>query len=333
MKRATLKADVNKVCSTKQATVTAISELHGFVSAALATAGRPGGLDPAALKTIGRGLPKSIIHNLPEVPGLGWPGSTVPHFLRAQLFVGLVAELEGMFAELLREVLCAYPGKIGKPPEGRGIAASATRAELVEQLADEEINQALYAKPADYRLIVEKHLGLDHALLEPHWDTFVEAKARRDLGVHNAWTWNRVYERKAGSKRQQPGSGDNMWPTEKYFTEAAVAFREMAVAIQGALDKNFAKCTSAHVFKEMWDLTLGNVVAFERVWTIESPDMVLPVDGFSWAWSGSEKLLFDFFQHIYLGQRQPADFPAIYRRWSGDRLAAVDEWLSWPFYF
>lgn len=333
MKRATLKEDASKACNTKLATVAAISELHDFMSAALATAGTPGGLDPMALKKIGGGLPKSIIHNLPGVPGLGWPGSSVHHFLRAQLFVGLVAEVEGLFAELLREVLCSFPGKIGKPPDGRGVAASATRAELVEELADEEINQALYAKPADYRLTLEKHLGLDRALLEPHWDILVEAKARRDLGVHNAWTWNRVYGRKAGSKGHHPGREGNMWPTANYFAETVAAFTAMVAAIQAALDKNFAKCTRAHVFREMWDLTLGDVVEFERAWNIDSPDMVRPVDGFSWAWSGSEQLLFEFFQYIYLGRRQPADFPAIYRRWSGARLAMVDEWLSWPFYF
>lgn len=41
-----------------------------------------------------------------------------------------------------------------------------------------------------------KVLSIDEAAIQAVWPRFVEAKARRDLGMHNAWRCNSIYLRK-----------------------------------------------------------------------------------------------------------------------------------------
>ena len=56
-------------------------------------------------------------------------------------------------------------------------------------------------------------------MLQQDWNIFIEAKARRDVGVHNNWICNETYIRKvkeSGAKVEYI-AGQNILPTEQNY--------------------------------------------------------------------------------------------------------------------
>jgi len=328
MRKATLLRDLCGVCDRKTSTVTAIESLmtlHERMFDDLAS--RPS--DPLLVeaKTIGASLPQK----LRDMGRLGSPSAAVVHYVRAQLFITLVAELEGLIADLMVLVIAAIPYKLRKPTlEAATLAENATKAQLVGRLAEQDINNVMYGKPEDYRARLEELLSLPKSDLEACWPIFIEIKARRDIAMHNDWAANETYMRKTGGSVR---ANTVLYPTKDYFAAAIVCARSLLAILRAGSSRTFVDCTKATVFREMWEAAGLRHVDFSHAWTIQSCDMVRPVAGFSWAWSGSEKPLFDFFSAIYSGSPTTVDFAQIYARWSGPTLSVIDEWLSHPFHF
>jgi hypothetical protein len=54
----------------------------------------------------------------------------------------------------------------------------------------------MYEKPEDYLKKICTILSIESKQIEPFWPYYIEAKARRDVGVHNNWKCNETYLRK-----------------------------------------------------------------------------------------------------------------------------------------
>jgi hypothetical protein len=101
--------------------------------------------------------------------------------------------------------------------------------------------------------------------------------------------------------------------------------------------RKYAHNNTANAFKEMWEISsLNTVRKFEDHWdTVEGKIYNKNV---SWGWSGSEKMLFNFFQLIHGGRSSCKDtniieIPDALSRWKGfpdEKL--ISSWLDSPFY-
>jgi len=136
------------------------------------------------------------------------------------LFVDLISEIELYFAEMLRIILLKHPKKIGafqfKLSE---IVESSNPQELVGRAAEEFLYKLLYKKPNEYLSEMCSVLSVDESVLQDSWSTYIEAKARRDLGTHNDWKCNRTYLRKLNEAdiATQVNLGDSLLPSGAYF--------------------------------------------------------------------------------------------------------------------
>ena len=121
-------------------------------------------------------------------------------YFRSILFVDLISSTEVFFADLIRAVVAEYPHKIGRIQfELKDVLEASSPSELVLRAAEEFIHKLMYEKPEDYLEKMCNTLSIEVDQIKPYWSKYIEAKARRDLGVHNNWKCNKTYLRKVAA--------------------------------------------------------------------------------------------------------------------------------------
>ena len=334
MKRATLASQLTQLFIHSRTAIQSILNVQTFVRSACAeaTAGESIALF-GRLRAAGDLLPITLDVLNTTHSRLTRADARVPNFLQMQLFIAMVATVEGLLSEMSTLVLLSFPGKIDATPS-KDIATAQSMSEIREALAESDLNKAFYAKPAEYRKRIELIISASPRVLDPFWDAFIEHKASRDVGLHNDWRINETYTRKAGNQGRMPKEGGkHIYPDEVYFRSAC----DVSLAIIDSLDAHctstFSNCYPDLVFRDMWKRSaLEKVVPFETAWQLYGNHLVTTVNDFSWGWSTGERLVFDFFKFVF--QREsPPDFVQIRGRWAGsETVAVVNEWLEAPFF-
>lgn len=152
------------------------------------------------------------------------PAYEDPHqYFMSRLFVGHVAAFEIFLQDLLAVVISKHPMKLGATQFKLAdiLEAESTDA-LIRRAIAESANQLMYKKPMEYRDAVADILSIDVSRIDTPWKVLVEAKARRDIGVHADWVCNETYIRKLqeGGIDSTFKVGDSTVPdTEEYFQE------------------------------------------------------------------------------------------------------------------
>ncbi len=168
-----------------------------------------------------------------------------PHaFFNAMLFTALVASFELFLQETLTAVVIAYPKKVGQAQFPLIDILDAPDEEvLVRRAIDDRLNKLMYQKPLNYLDEVCGLLSIDAAPLRSRWTTVIEAKARRDVGVHNGWLCNKTYLRKLAEAGVPSGAalGDSLIPSDDDYVSSVVhTFRDLALITRNELIKTYA---------------------------------------------------------------------------------------------
>jgi len=165
-------------------------------------------------------------------------GTDPPSYFVSLLFVDLISETELYFSSLIRIVIHKHPKKIGGAQfKLSDILESSSKDELVVRAAEDFLHDLFYKKPNEYLNEICSLLSIDRLAMAPHWNTYVEAKARRDLGVHNNWKCNKTYLRKlfeAGIK-SDCSVGQPLSPTQDYFNAVVSSVSKMLRAMHSAV--------------------------------------------------------------------------------------------------
>jgi hypothetical protein len=157
-------------------------------------------------------------------------------------FIMLVASLELFIHELVHAIIMAYPKKVGHIEFRLSeVLDAGSPAELVRRSIEQTMSKLMYKKPNEYLSEVASLLSIDEAPLRADWLTFVEAKARRDLAVHNGWRCNSTYLRKlteAGLSTPFALGGRVFPPAPEYLDQVREAVSTLARLLMSAV---FAK--------------------------------------------------------------------------------------------
>ncbi len=143
-------------------------------------------------------------------------------YFMARLFIGHISAFELFLQELVAVVVRRHPFKVGRVQFKLAEILQAEDPDILIQRATEEVlNKIMYKKPMEYLGEICKLLSVKPSLVSKHWPTFIEAKARRDLGVHNGWICNAVYLRKISEAKLQNNSaiGQSLLPTDHGYIE------------------------------------------------------------------------------------------------------------------
>lgn len=148
---------------------------------------------------------------------------TATEYIECHLFFTQISGLEFFFQSCLSAVLRAYPKKLSSVQFSLSqILEADSKDVLIEQATDMFLNKLMYKKPSEYLDEICKTLSIESECIRPLWPTFVEAKARRDVGIHNNWKCNETYLRKIADVglTSTYKIGDSLIPKEgSYFTK------------------------------------------------------------------------------------------------------------------
>jgi hypothetical protein len=163
-------------------------------------------------------------------------------YIRSQLFIALVAELEDFLGSLLRLIISQYPKKIADKSITVDRLVDLGFAGAIEEAIDSTVHDLFYAKPQQYQDTVLRLLSGDSKLVANFWPAYVELKARRDVGVHGDWRRNAIYDRKVSEVGLPTPAEDFLGIADVYFKQALKVGEQM---IRTLSDHCLAKFCSA----------------------------------------------------------------------------------------
>ncbi|MEM4986267.1 hypothetical protein V8G57_02590 [Collimonas sp. H4R21] len=261
-------------------------------------------------------------------------------FHEATYLIGLMSIAEALLFDLAQEYLLQNPGHIkDKGLSLDMLAKSGSPAGVIAIMAEKTVIEWSYGRFQDFvKQVVTLYAG-DKTINSGPLNQLLEIKATRDLYVHASGLVNELYISKAGPNIRGDRIGDQIPLGKSYLRKAEKAIKEFVVEMEVLILPKLRGVGRATALRRMWDATaLAKRVPFEKGWHVLSEEMVMPNDeGLSWRWSGSEKMLVDFFLGIY-NQDYPTrthDLMSALRRWppSTDEGKVMLSWIDNPFWF
>lgn len=171
--------------------------------------------------------PESEINKANEVlmKVLGNDYKNSRNYFTSRLFITYIAGFEIFLQETVAMVIKKNPKRIGSIKFSMtDILDSVNTDQLIERAIQEYLNTLMYKRPSEYLSEICDVLGINKATVECNWEIFIEAKARRDLGVHNAWKCNDIYIRKIkdSGKNSSLTLGENAVPQDDDYLKSVV---------------------------------------------------------------------------------------------------------------
>jgi hypothetical protein len=148
-------------------------------------------------------------------------------------FQQFLAIFEGFFLDLLRLWLLAHPQSLfGKKVDFKAVLEAADKDTITLQVVNKELNELLYDRPAGWFVYLKDRAKLGCPASD-EIDRIVEAKASRDVLIHNRGIANKIYESKAG-KLVRYRDGQRIEIPKRYHRETWELVRKVITDIANA---------------------------------------------------------------------------------------------------
>ncbi|WP_198004211.1 hypothetical protein [Thioalkalivibrio sp. ALgr1] len=173
---------------------------------------------------------------------LGPYGMSVANHFSGMLLSSVITEVESYLVDVTKHLLQCYPKKIGHMEFALRDIIDKPKEEMVLMAAEEHLHGLMYGRPMEYLDKLTELMSIEAEPVKTHWAAFIEAKARRDLGVHNNWKINSIYRRKvqeAGLAVSEPESGF-LWPDHNYLRGTMGECDKLVESIADQLELKFA---------------------------------------------------------------------------------------------
>ena len=158
-------------------------------------------------------------------------------YVRVQLteatFQQFLTTFEAFFFDLLRLWLLAFPQNLfGKTVDYKSVHDAPDKDTITLQVIDEELNRVLYKPPRGWFAYLEERVKLGCPTAD-EIDRIAEAKAARDVLIHNRGIAGKVYEIKAGT-RARFRSGERIDIPAPYHRETWELLRKVVADVANA---------------------------------------------------------------------------------------------------
>ncbi|HEX8199190.1 MAG TPA: hypothetical protein VF590_01790 [Isosphaeraceae bacterium] len=148
-------------------------------------------------------------------------------------FQQFVSIFENFFFDLLRLWLMAYPQSLsGKKVDVKAILDAPDKATITLLVVNKELNEVLYERPTGWFAYLEDKAKLGRPSVD-EVERIAEAKATRDVLVHNRGIAGKSYESKAG-KLARKKEGDRIDIPEHYHRETWELLRKIVSDLSDA---------------------------------------------------------------------------------------------------
>ncbi|MBI1918124.1 MAG: hypothetical protein HYS12_25820 [Planctomycetes bacterium] len=168
--------------------------------------------------------------------------SKAPGYVAEQLseatFQQFLSIFESFFFDLLRLWLLAYPQNlIGKKVDFKAVLDAPDKDAITLLVVNRELNEILYDRPAGWFAYLEDRAKLGCPTTD-EIERIAEAKASRDLLVHNRGVVTKTYEAKAG-KLARYQAGQRLDIPEPYHRDTWELLRKVIADIANAAIAKF----------------------------------------------------------------------------------------------
>jgi hypothetical protein len=148
-------------------------------------------------------------------------------------FQQFVSIFENFYFDLLRLWLTAYPRSLGKKTvDFKTILELPDKDAITGFVVGKELNEVLYERPSEWFAYLEDKAKLGCPTAN-EIDRIAEAKASRDVLVHNKGVANKTYESKAGNLARFH-DGERIDITEPYHRETWELIRKIVTDVSDA---------------------------------------------------------------------------------------------------
>ena len=171
-------------------------------------------------------------------------GMSQIEYFQANLFFSQVAGLEHFIQRAIRAAITVYPKKLGSATFSLiDIIDSDSIDELIHRAVDGYLNKVMYKKPFEYLKDICEVLSIPQERFATNWPNFIEAKARRDAGIHNNWICNDVYLRKIAEAglAASVSAGDSLIPRDEQYIHAVTdELRNVGFTVLKSIHEKYA---------------------------------------------------------------------------------------------
>lgn len=171
-------------------------------------------IDYSYLEMAGMGISDEFAELGSDLWGLSPEERKVCIYLRHQLFIGLIAEIEDFISTLLLLILNAYPERL---PEVElplrnikfkelnnlssleeiirtlGLSSEELLANTITNKVNIHVKDMLYGSSYEYAKKIRSYLQVDDDFLREEWLYYCEMCTRRNAGIHAGWKMTRDY--------------------------------------------------------------------------------------------------------------------------------------------
>ena len=169
------------------------------------------------------------------------PGYKAVGFMDGLTLIMTISELELFFQEVVIASLVAHPQKMTKTSiEIKQLINYSSIDDALRATAEGFANGLMFKKPNDYKKSLLSIISADEKLLDDFWPTFVEAKARRDIGVHNDWEVNDIYINKVKEVGLTPTTEPFLAVNQEYILSVRVCCIDIMKAIKNHYERTFS---------------------------------------------------------------------------------------------
>lgn len=266
---------------------------------------------------------------------------------QSQYLFMLFSHMENFFTESAIDFLTAYPCKIQKAKIDRNeVLGRISLTDFIKYFAQKQIYEIAYKPLGDYLRHVYELFGAnidDFFSDTSKKEILIEAKARRDVFMHNGGKVSYLYvQRTKECSSRALKLDDEASLDDVYLSEIETVITELVKDFFDKCVEKYKKDTKANVFKTMWEKSsLNKLVEFDTQWGI-TPTGDLFMRDYEWGWSGTETKLFNFFRQIHSSEGPSVcgkemnirDIGLSLYWWKGypdERI--IQSWLESPFWF
>ncbi len=148
-------------------------------------------------------------------------------------FQQFVSTIENFFFDLLRLWLLTYPQSLrGKQVDFKTVLEAPDKAAITLHVVNRELNEIMYERPSEWFAYLEGRAKLGCPAAE-EIGRIAEAKATRDVLVHNRGVASTIYESKAG-KLARYKAGEKIELPEYYHRETWQLIRKVVADVSDA---------------------------------------------------------------------------------------------------
>ena len=153
--------------------------------------------------------------------------------LREATFQQFISIFESFVFDLLRLWLLAHPVSLGaKKIDFKAVLDAADKDAVAQLVVGREVNEVMYERPAGWFAYLEDRAKLGCPTAD-EIDRIAEAKASRDVPVHNRGVVNKTYESKAGTLARYR-DGERIDIPEPYHRATWELLRKVAADVSNA---------------------------------------------------------------------------------------------------